>query len=86
MPLYFASHITACLTKQGLEELIKTLLAAQEVKVIRCVGSQTGGRLLTEVEAADQRTLEKFFASRHVNCEWIMPIDLRTQDGNVVES
>jgi hypothetical protein len=85
MPLYFAAHTTACLTKQGLKELIKTLLSAQEVKVIRCVSSQIGGRLLTEVEAPDQRTLEKFFVSRYVNCEWIMPIDLVTQDGNVVE-
>lgn len=85
MPLYFAAHITACLTKQGVEELVKTLLTAQEVKVIRCVGSQIGGRLLTEVEATDQRTLEKFFASRRISCEWIMPIDLATRDGNIVD-
>jgi hypothetical protein len=85
MRLYFAAHTTACLTKQGLKELIQTLLTASEVRVIRCVASQIGGRLLTEAEAADQRTLEKFFASRRVNCEWIMPIDLVTRDGKVHE-
>lgn len=76
MPLYFSAHTTACLTKQALGTLMKQLLASTEVKVRRCVASQLGGRMITEVEAPDRAMLEKWFEANYVNCEWIMPIDL----------
>ncbi len=85
MPLYFSAHTAACLTKQAIKELMSSLMNAPEVKVRRCVSSQIGGRMLTEVEAPDQRTLEKFFESHYVNCEWMMRIDLDARDGAVVE-
>jgi len=85
MPLYFAAHTTACLTKQALRELIRILMADEEVKVRRCLASQIGGRMLTEVEAPDLPTLEKFYKSHYVNCEWIMRIDLDAKDGSVTE-
>lgn len=76
MPLYFSAHTTACLTKQALGALMEKLLASTEVKVRRCVASQLGGRMITEVEAPDRAVLEKWFEAHYVNCEWIMPIDL----------
>ena len=85
MALYFSAHTTACLTKQALRQLMRTLMNGAEVKVRRCVSSQIGGRMLTEVEAPDQPTLEKFFQSHHVNCEWTMRIDLDAQNGSVTE-
>ena len=85
MPLYFSAHTTACLTKQALKELMRTLLNAEEVKVRRCLASQIGGRMLTEVEAPDLPALENFYKSRHVNCEWIMRIDLDAQGGGLTE-
>ena len=85
MPLYVAAHTTACLTKQALRELMRTLMNGKEVKVHRCLSSQIGGRMLTEVESPDQPTLEKFFQSHYVNCEWIMRIDLDAKDGIVTE-
>jgi hypothetical protein len=85
MALYFAAHTTACLTKQALRGLMQELLAAQDVKIIRCVASQIGGRMLTEVRAPDQPTLEKWFEARRVNCEWIMRIDLEAQGDAVTE-
>jgi hypothetical protein len=85
MPLYFCAHTTACLTKQALGELMRRLMAAPDVKVKRLVASQLGSRMLTEVEAPDQPTLEKFFDAHRVNCEWIMRIDLDAHDGNVTE-
>ena len=85
MPLYFSSHTTACLTKQRLRELMKVLLAATDMKVRRCVASQLGGRMLTEVEAPDQRTLERWFDAHRINCEWTMRIDLDGTDGRVNE-
>jgi hypothetical protein len=85
MALYFCAHTTACLTKQALRELMQQLIAATEVKIRRLVASQLGGRMLTEVEAPDQPTLEKFFDAHRVNCEWIMRIDLDARGGNVTE-
>ena len=76
MPLYFSAHTTACLTKQALRLLMRELLADPEMKVHRCVASQIGGRMLTEVEAPDQPSLEKWFQTHRVNCEWTMRIDL----------
>ena len=85
MPLYFSAHTTACLTKQALRELMKVLLTATDMKVRRCVASQLGGRMLTEIEAPNQVTLEKWFNARRINCEWIMRIDLDGEDGRVNE-
>ncbi len=85
MPLYFSAHTTACLTKQALRELMKELLSATDVKVSRCVASQLGGRMLTEIEAPDQPTLERWFDARRINCEWTMRIDLDGKEGSVTE-
>ncbi len=85
MPLYFSAHTTACLTKQALKDLMQELMKASEVTVHRCVVSQIAGRLLVELEAPDQTTLEKFFKSRYVNVEWAMRIDLDAREGKVEE-
>ena len=85
MPLYFSAHTTACLTKQALRQLMQELLTSTDIKVRRCVASQIGGRMLTEAEAPDQPTLEKWFQARWINCEWIMRIDLDAHDGTVTE-
>jgi hypothetical protein len=85
MPLYFSAHTTACLTKQALRGLMQQLLDAKEVKIHRVVAGQIAGRMLTEAEAPDQPALEKFFESRHINCEWIMRIDLDARGGDIAE-
>jgi hypothetical protein len=94
MALFFAAHTTACLTKQALRKLMHDLLNPAEpaatvpaatVKVRRAVVSQLAGRMLTEADAPDQATLEKWFAARLVNCEWVMRIDLDAQGDTVTE-
>lgn len=85
MARYFSAHTTACLTKQGLKELMQRLLADPEVKVLRVVSSQVGGRMLTEAEAPDRRTLQRFFDAYYVNREWIMPIGLDVQPQGITE-
>src|SRR5579884_733496 len=76
MALYFSAHTIACLTKQALRELMTNLMASTDLKVRRCVASQLAGRMLTEVEAPDQATLERWFEHHHVNVEWMMRLDL----------
>ncbi len=85
MALYFSAHTTACLTKQAIRALMLELLAATDLKVRRCVASQLVGRMLTEIEAADQGTLERWFEARRINIEWIMRIDLDAREGRVTE-
>jgi hypothetical protein len=85
MARYFSAHTTACLTKQALKDLMQRLLASTDVKVLRVVSSQVGGRMLTEAEAPDRQILEKFFDVNYVNCEWIMPIDLDAQPEGITE-
>jgi len=64
---------------------MKDLLNAPEVKVRRCVASQLAGRMIMEVEAPDQATLEKFFEARFLNCQWAMRIDLDARAEGVTE-
>ena len=85
MPVYFSAHTTACLTKQALRGLMAALLSAQEITIRRCVASQIGGRMLTEAEAPDQNSLETWFRANHINCEWVMRIDLDGRGGQVTE-
>lgn len=76
MPLYYSSHVTACLTKQALRQLMTQAFRAREVKVRRAVASQLGGRMLLEVEATDLATLESWIGANRLNAEWVMRIDL----------
>lgn len=64
---------------------MQKLMASPEVKVHRCVSSQLGGRMLTEIEAPDQATLANWFERHYVNVEWTMRIDLDAREGSVRE-
>ena len=83
MPLYYSSHVTACLTKQALRQLMNEVFLAREVTVKRAVASQLGGRMLLEVEATDLAVLERWMAANRLNPEWVMRIDLEG-DANLV--
>ena len=85
MPLYYSSHTTACLTKQALKQLMLDMMGDSKVKLRRTVSGQIAGRMLTEVDAPDQPTLEKWFARRNINIEWMMRVDLDGADGEVKE-
>ena len=76
MALYYSCHVTACLTKQALRELMRQAFEAREVQVRRAVSSQHGGRMLLEIEAPDQITVEKWIDTNRLNSEWVMRIDL----------
>jgi hypothetical protein len=85
MPLYFSSHVTACLTKQALRQLMGEAFKAREVKVRRAVASQLGGRMLVEIEATDQSTIEKWIEANRLNAEWVMRVDLDGKPEGVEE-
>ena len=85
MPLYFSSHTTACLTKQALRQLMLEMMSDPEVKVKRCIAGQIAGRMLTEIDAPDQKTLEDWLGRRNINIEWMMRADLDACEGTVRE-
>lgn len=85
MPLYFSSHVTACLTKQALRQLMGEAFKAKEVKVRRAAASQLGGRMLLEIEATDQTTIENWIEANRLNAEWVMRIDLDGRPEGVKE-
>jgi hypothetical protein len=85
VPLYYSSHVTACLTKQAIRQLMSDAFRAHEVKVRRAVASQLGGRMLLEVEAGDQDTLERWITANRLNAEWVMRIDLEGDGDGVRE-
>lgn len=85
MPLYFSAHVTACLTKQALRELMRQAFQSQEVRVRRAVSSQHGGRMLLEIEAPDQPTVEKWIQANRLNSEWVMRIDLEGDSESIRE-
>ena len=85
MPLYFSSHVTACLTKQALKQLMNEAFEAKDVHVLRAVASQHAGRMLLEVEARDQATLEEWIETNRLNAEWVMRIDLEGCPGQMRE-
>jgi hypothetical protein len=41
------------------------------------------GQVLTQVEAPDQPTLERFFQYQYVNCEWMLRINLDAMDAAI---
>jgi len=85
MPLYYSSHVTACLTKQALRELMTQAFRATEVTVRRGFASQHGGRMLLEIEARDQAAVEGWIAANRLNAEWVMRIDLEGEPQGVRE-
>ena len=85
MPLYFSSHITACLTKQAMRELMSQAFAAHEVTVRRAVAGQLGGRMLLEIEAPDLTTIERWIDANRLNAEWVMRVDLDGDPANIQE-
>ena len=76
VPVYLSMHIIACMTRQGLNQLIATMQAAQEIRFIRACASQMAGRLLCEFEAADQDALLRFLDEHHIAHEWIIRVEL----------
>jgi sulfur transfer complex TusBCD TusB component (DsrH family) len=73
---YLSMHIIACMTRQALNQLITTMQAAEEVRLVRASASQMAGRLLCEFDAPDQNTLLRLLDTHHVAYEWIIRAEL----------
>jgi sulfur transfer complex TusBCD TusB component (DsrH family) len=74
--IYLSMHIIACMTRQGLNQLIATLQTSDEVRLIRASASQMAGRLVCEFDAPDQDALLALLDRHFIAYEWIIRAEL----------
>ncbi len=81
MARYLTMHTLACLTRQGAEQLVERLRAAQEVSLRRVLANMIEGKMLVEFEAADRERLEKYLEGASMQPDWILRIEYEAKDG-----
>jgi hypothetical protein len=84
MPRYVSLHTLACLTRQGAEQLVQRLTAAQEIALRRVQVNMFEGKMLVEFEAADRETVEAWFKAEGFHYDWLMRIELESQQGKLL--
>lgn len=83
MPRYLSLHTLACLTRQGAEELAARLERADAFTVRRLLVNMTEGKMLLEVEASGRETVAGWFAQQKFHCDWLLRVELESQEGKL---
>ena len=78
MPRYLSSHTLACLTRQGAEELVKTLWKPGACRPLRVLVNMTEGKMLVEFEAAEREAAVKWFRSLGFHWESLLRLELES--------
>jgi len=82
MARYISQHTLACLTRQGAEQLSKTLHAGPDVTALRVLVNMQEGKMLVEFEAPDRESLEKWLAKEKFHFDWLLRVELESgKDG-----
>jgi hypothetical protein len=81
MPRYLSQHTLACLTRQGAEELMRRLRAADAVATRRVLVNLQEGKMLVEFEAASREQAEKWLAAEKFHFDWLLRIEFESSDG-----
>lgn len=84
MPRYLSQHTLACLTRQGANELARRLFAAQPVTARRVMVNMQEGKMLVEFDAPTREDLEKHLAAEKFHFDWLLRIELESQDGSLI--
>jgi hypothetical protein len=84
MPRYISLHTLACLTRQGADQLVARLAAADSVKARSVQVNMIEGKMLVEFEAPDRETLEKWFRDERFHYDWILRVEFEARDGKLV--
>jgi len=84
MARYLTMHTLACLTRQGAEQLVARLRAAQEVTARRVLVNMVEGKMVVEFEAADRERLEKWLAATGFHADWILRVEYEADSGKLV--
>lgn len=83
MPRYLSLHTLACLTRQGAEQLIVRLAAADRVTMRRAQVNMIEGKMLVEFDSPDRDTLEKWFSEERFHYDWILRVEFETRGGKL---
>jgi len=83
MPRYLSLHTLACLTRQGAEQLAVRLMSAKGINVLRVQVNMLDGKMLVEFEAGDRETLEAWLGDQGFHYDWLMRVELETQEGKL---
>lgn len=78
MPRYLSSHTLACLTRQGAEELIKSLWKPGACRPLRALVNLTEGKMLVEFEAADREAAAAWLHSMSFHWDWLLRLELES--------
>ncbi|MGH9709281.1 MAG: hypothetical protein ACRD37_01885 [Candidatus Acidiferrales bacterium] len=81
MARFISLHTLACLTRQGAEELTERLYRGTNVRTRRLVVNLYDGKMLGEFEAGSRETIEKWFHEQGVHFDWLMRIELESENG-----
>jgi hypothetical protein len=84
MARYLSSHTLACLTRQGAEQLVVRLMSAKTVGVRRVQVNMMAGKMIVEFETPDRDALEAWFTCENFHYDWLMRVELESQDGKLV--
>lgn len=84
MARYLSSHTLACLTRQGAEQLVTRLMSAKTVTVRRVQVNMMAGKMIVEFDTPDREALEAWFTCENFHYDWLMRVELESQDGKLV--
>ena len=83
MARFISLHTLACLTRQGAEELTARLYRGTKVRARRVVVNLYEGKMLGEFEAENREAVEKWFQEQEMHFDWIMRVELDSEDGSL---
>jgi hypothetical protein len=90
MARYLSLHSLACLTRQGVEELLARLApmesgqaAAPAFRFVRAAVNLTEGKMLVEYEAAGREDIEAWFARERFHSDWLLRVELESRQGKL---
>lgn len=92
MTKFISVHITSCMTRQALANIIKGFgkNSTDNVRHVHTWSDTLSGRMVCEWEATDKETLTNwlgeqmiFFRGEH---EWVIPVELESVNGELINN
>ncbi|HXW62933.1 MAG TPA: hypothetical protein VEJ45_10050 [Candidatus Acidoferrales bacterium] len=85
MPLYLSQHSLACMTRQGAEQLSKSLHREGPVSARRVLINMQEGKMLVEFEAPGRDELVQWLASEKYHFDWMLRVELESVNGGPLQ-
>jgi hypothetical protein len=83
MPRYLSLHTTACLTRQGAEQLLAQLAAAGPFTLVRAGVNMVEGKILCEFEAANREAVVGWMEQNRFHFDWVWRVEWEWADGKL---